>query len=404
VGIRIFRDFSDTASRYDDFGGAVVAPFALEAAQTLNVDKIKSLVPVTESGVAVALSITTGAPIQRTLTPATETDKSRRLSVFKSALEIDRAIRLSVLMAARETDAAQTLDRDKHNTLGQAVESGSARPLVFTKTIFKALVACTETDSASGLSIGGNAIQVFLTPCLESDLALDIYFDQDSFLVFGVSAEDVLILPAEVDIFDNFNRADEGPPMAGWSSYIDPGLKVLNNQCAPSGSFSHGAYFSTEMGRNVEAAVTITVLPVTNGQVSVLARIAPEGASSYGSGYQVNLFRNAGPDDIRIFRVDTPGDVHTQLGSWPQELSNGDAIKIRCFESVIEAWVRLSEVWVLMGSVVDSTYSGVAPNNKVALGVFTDSAIRLDDFVGQTFIPDNDLSLETASEDILAFS
>lgn len=184
-------------------------------------------------------------------------------------------------------------------------------------------------------------------------------------------------------ILDDFNRANEGPPMTGWTAYYSTGLKVVSNQCAPNDNGGNAAYWTPAMGgSDVECYVTIATMPANGGETAVLARLDPAGGGVNGDAYQVSHFPAAGTDSITIWRIDN--SAYTSLGSWSQELAAGDGIGIRCVGSTIEAWARISGVWTLIGSVTDATYSGASPTNRIALSNEGNgsSVARYDDFGG----------------------
>lgn len=119
---------------------------------------------------------TPGGTIEKTLTPATETDSAQALSVVKvltltPATETDTAQPLSAtkivtLTPATETDTAQPLSAVKILTITPATETDVAQPLSAAKVI--TLTPATETDVAQPLSA---TKIVTLTPATETDVA-----------------------------------------------------------------------------------------------------------------------------------------------------------------------------------------------------------------------------------------
>lgn len=190
-------------------------------------------------------------------------------------------------------------------------------------------------------------------------------------------------------ILDNFNRANEGPPMTGWTAFGSIGLKVLTNQCAPFDTADNSGYWTTAMtSSDVECYVTIATHPIAGGETAVFARHNPAGGGAYGSYYQVSHLPVAGTDTVVIYRVDA--SVATTLATFNQELAAGNKLGIRCIGSTIEAWVFTSGAWKMLGWVADSTYTGAAPNDKLALynGGNGGSGARYDDFGGGSVGPD----------------
>jgi hypothetical protein len=185
------------------------------------------------------------------------------------------------------------------------------------------------------------------------------------------------------DILDTFNRANEGPPMTGWTT-ISSGLKVLTNQCAPNDTDHNNAARTTAMsGPDVEAYVTIATHPVAAGESAVGARIDSAGGGIYATGYWVIHSPSGGTDPINIYRTDP---APTLLQGFSQDLAAGDKLGIRCRGSTIEAWASVSGVWQLIGTATDTTYAGTGSNNKIALHNYGNggSGARYDNFGGGT--------------------
>jgi len=80
-------------------------------------------------------------------------------------------------------------------------------------------------------------------------------------LLAGLTALGLIFCPPTTPVLDTFNRADEGPPPAGWTN-LNGGIKVVSNQAAgsdPAGG--NVSYYNTIFGPNCEAHVPIAVLP-----------------------------------------------------------------------------------------------------------------------------------------------
>lgn len=196
---------------------------------------------------------------------------------------------------------------------------------------------------------------------------------------FDVAGEFVLF-PAAL-VVDDANRADSGPPPAGWTVWIDSGIKIVSNQFAPNDTGDNGAYWTTSMtGPDVDAYVTIATIPALGGLTQVGARVDPAGGGGlFGDGYAIRHTVGS-PDTVKLYRYDN--SVETVLDTAILELGNGDGIGIRCRGSSIEGWVRLTGVWQPLLAATDTTYAGTGSNVKV--GLFNSgngtSAARYDDF------------------------
>jgi hypothetical protein len=151
LGVASEADVAQAITKYKSL--ALTSAAETDAAQALNVDKIKVLIPATETDVAQVLSITTGGggtPIEMTLTPATESDVAQALTASKRV----------TIITALEADAAVGLTKAKLLTLGFALETDAAQGLTFTKTIYKNLTPAQEFDVARTLVIEGETVTV----------------------------------------------------------------------------------------------------------------------------------------------------------------------------------------------------------------------------------------------------
>jgi len=191
-------------------------------------------------------------------------------------------------------------------------------------------------------------------------------------------------------ILDTFNRANENP-MTGWTDFPSgSGLEVISNQAA-SGStgVQDGAYFNTSINSaDVEVYVTIAALPTNLGSTVLYARNDPAGGGIVGDNYAIRHTVDAGTDYIFISRHDN--SVSSPLASYRQDLAAGDGLGMRCVGSTIQAWVRISGIWTMIGEVEDGTYPGGGTYNKVAVAHFETGApsVRWDDFGGGAYAPD----------------
>lgn len=192
------------------------------AAVALNVDKVKTLGVATETDGAQPLTFT--KTIRKTLGPAVETDAAQaldkdKLKTLGIAAETDAAQPLDVdkrkaLAPATETDTAQALDVDKRRALGFATETDAARPLGFIKTIRKTLGPATdtgatqalvhvktvllgvtlETDVAQLLGIS-HAGSLSIVPATETDVARPLSYTKTIFKTLGVATDTEVARP-----------------------------------------------------------------------------------------------------------------------------------------------------------------------------------------------------------------
>ena len=188
--------------------------------------------------------------------------------------------------------------------------------------------------------------------------------------------------PTNATVLDNANRANEGPPPTGWTDSVGAAaLKVISNQFGLTTTAEGAAYFNTSQPADLEAYVELPTLGGATTQVRLYARQDPTTGGAGGSAYRVS-HRVGG--NTALVRSDA-NVITTLFQSADYVLANGDAIGIRCVGSVIEGWVRISGVWKMFGSVIDTTYSGASPFNKVALYIDNntiDTNARVDNLTG----------------------
>lgn len=194
--------------------------------------------------------------------------------------------------------------------------------------------------------------------------------------------------PPLTPILDSFNRADENPA-TGWTAFPGvEGVRVLSTKfAAGTTTAQNGAYFNTAMtGPNQEVYITISTLPVNLGSTVIYARNDPSGGGTVGNNYALRHSRIDGTSD-QIFISRHDASVATTLATYSQDLSAGDAIRMRCVGSTIEAWVRVSNVWTMLGSVTDVKYDGTGNQTRLSLATQEPSTptARWDDFGGGTF-------------------
>jgi hypothetical protein len=131
------------------------------AAQALNVDKLKVLVASLETDAAQAFT----KYKSKTLGPVTQANTAQALVYIKTIFK--------TLGVASESDVAQAITKYKAIALTSATESDVTQAL--TKYKIKVLIPATETDEAQVLSIttggGGTPIEMTLTPATESDIS-----------------------------------------------------------------------------------------------------------------------------------------------------------------------------------------------------------------------------------------
>ena len=165
-------------------------------------------------------------------------------------------------------------------------------------------------------------------------------------------------------ILDNFNRANEGPPMTGWTD-INAGLEVISNVAGGHDS-NNASYYTSSFGANQEAYLTITTVGATGEGVYLTFR---DGS------YNLNISKSAGTDTWTLWEGDN------NLLSGTQEISNGDSIGISAIDSLITCWYKATGgSWVELGHVTNT-----ADLTSGVVGIEVDgTTYRFDDFGGGT--------------------
>lgn len=176
-------------------------------------------------------------------------------------------------------------------------------------------------------------------------------------------------------ILNDFNQANEGPPITGWANIVS-GLIVSSNVCAPSGSGNRSGYRTTILtAADCEVYATISAVPSANRNMTLLARLHNISGSSI-DGYGLRFNKLSGTDTLQIVRVD--GGVLTNLGSAiSQELVVGNKFGLEIVGGTLTAYVDTGSGWTAVGSATDSTYSVAG-----YLGIDIGGTGTLDDFGG----------------------
>lgn len=186
----------------------------------------------------------------------------------------------------------------------------------------------------------------------------------------------------QTGILDNFNRANEGPPMTGWTTPAGVGgLIVSGSVCAASTANAFGIYSASPSNANCEAWFTVSTATGAGATVSIFARAKDVSSAATFDAYGL-VVTEAATDWWAIRRVDN--GLATTLGaSFAQEVSNGDGIGIRCSGSTITAWYRSGSAgsWTELASRTDSTYSAAG---YLAVSI-SDTTGRVDNFGGGNF-------------------
>lgn len=185
-------------------------------------------------------------------------------------------------------------------------------------------------------------------------------------------------------VLDNFNRANEGPPMTGWTDSWRPsadGHQVSSNVAIGSTVNDNTSYWNTTIGPDLEVYGTIASGTTTYRGLS--ARLVSEGTSGV-DGYELIVF---GGNSIQLARWDD--NVQTNVGATiTQTISAGDSFGMKVVGSAFTIYYCLAGTGCGVGGAgwtqlstprTDSTYSAAGK-----LGIRTESTATWDDFGGGT--------------------
>lgn len=185
-------------------------------------------------------------------------------------------------------------------------------------------------------------------------------------------------------VIDDFNRANEGPPMTGWTTFLADGMKVVSNAASFGGTGTasdNGVYYTTPTpGPDCEVYATMTT---RNGSYCDLyARLVDIGSNTT-DGYD---FSYAGTNTLKMFRLDGNGATESwvQLGATETPTTaDGDAWGGTIIGSALQLYFKASGgSWVAQGpGTTSSTYTLAG---KLGMSVGPQTAIRIDDFGGGT--------------------
>jgi hypothetical protein len=196
----------------------------------------------------------------------------------------------------------------------------------------------------------------------------------------GPQSAEASLAPGPSAVLDDFNRGDESPlsDAGRWSGGVgnggEVGLAVSGQQVACSLSTTCSAWWNaSQFGPDLEASVSIPVLPGVGNAVRVYARLQSPGSAAV-DGYEVRFQQQSGTDQVFIDRIDN-GAI-TSLASLSQEFVAGDRLKIRVVGSTIEAWRYSAGSWVKLGQASDSTYASAGFVGVALRG----TSGRLDDY------------------------
>jgi hypothetical protein len=186
-------------------------------------------------------------------------------------------------------------------------------------------------------------------------------------------------------ILDSFDRADEGPPMTGWTTGLrggTNGLKIVTNQCqgAVAAAANDGYWNAQQYGPDCEVYCTLVTLPTSGDELELWARVQNPGTSVVG--YLVRFIRNTPGNLTRIQIYRSDNNVQTQLGvevGTAPVMAPGDKFGLQIVGGALNVYMNRGAGWVLQRSETDTTYQG---SGYLGLRFFNSSTATVDDFGG----------------------
>lgn len=161
-------------------------------------------------------------------------------------------------------------------------------------------------------------------------------------------------------LLDDFNRPNADPVDGGYvlpTGTANGPNKIVGNQLAPSGAggrkdsvYVAGGYM-TDCGSFIEIAVE------EDWQVAGVRWQIPTATGRNGYYFQ---HKTDGSYTLRTYVNDADGTTLATGGggSSPNLTVPGDAIGCQAIGAQIQGWLRLSGVWVLIASAIDTTFAG----------------------------------------------
>ncbi len=162
----------------------------------------------------------------------------------------------------------------------------------------------------------------------------------------------------DVSVVDDFNRANEGPPMTGWVVSGGTGLNIVSLTCQSTNFASYnGGSWNTSYGPNAETAVRINQIPALTSQYHGIT-VRLQTANDYDADHYalISTFVSGSNNDTCYIEKQLSA-VATQLGatiSLGADLAANDVIGIRATSTTIEAFRNGS----VIGTRTDSDVSG----------------------------------------------
>jgi hypothetical protein len=191
-------------------------------------------------------------------------------------------------------------------------------------------------------------------------------------------------------VLDSFNRADEGPPMTGWTTGYKGGtngLKVVSNQCQGNvlTAMNDGWWNAQQYGPDCEAYFTVITKPLAGDQLEIYGRLQTPGSAAV-DGYLARILANAGIGArCQLYRVDNgvATSIATEVSGLP-DIASGDLYGLEIIGSTINLYRNIGGAgWNLKMTATDATYTGAG---YLGAGIWNSNTATIDDFGGGTAV------------------
>jgi hypothetical protein len=182
-------------------------------------------------------------------------------------------------------------------------------------------------------------------------------------------------------VIDNFNRADQGPPMTGWTTWIGS-WAVRSNQAKNIGGVASTTYYSSASYPFPSGvSVKVSTLPPSGQQIQIgLGDPTGGGTDNW---YKVVLSFPGGNANISINRV-INGTIST-LGGTATTFLAGDDLGIFYDKSKVTAWRRSGGQWFKVIEGTDNTHANLTTVRPILMA--SEGTAAVDDLTILTSVP-----------------
>lgn len=303
-----------------------------------------------------------------------------RTAAIDGAGSVDSAaIFFSVFIGAVVLDATGLVVSAGQRALQRSSAVNSLAGIAISAQFFSVFTAGVAIDASGSIESAGSFVHVIQrSVSLDVGATISAIGNLDLLRSAGVDA-DVEVNSHWGDfpitrILDDFNRADEGPPLsAEWNGIIRDGGTEMSVQANRARSVSGlgSQAWNTILGPDCEAFCTIALAPALgSADFGIYLR-----AVNLGSGLDCYVVEG-GLSQLRVVRFDDGAPTTIQTLDIGSEPISGECVGASITENIISVYLkRIGSPWELVGTVDDSTYTASG-----AVGIHARNTTRLDNF------------------------